>query len=312
VSTFAEGAITVDDLPREALEAARALLVRACPYDPVGEVAEEKLFGPSPSPANAPAPVKNVTLGAWAGDKLVGVSAQAGRWLRLIAVEPDARERGVGHALLDEVISRARVAGVHKLRVGDQPGNYVAPGVDERNAVLLEWLEKRGFQWWGGNANLRVPLVDNPLVTAARADEQAAAIAAHGFELRRARREDAPALLELAGEFLPSWAFEAEAALLQNDPPAVHVAVQRESGRLAAFAAHDGNNRGLGWFGPAGARPEYRGKGLGAALLVRCLLDVAATGAEHAIIAWIGPREFYERQVGALDDRMFVVMERPL
>jgi GNAT superfamily N-acetyltransferase len=312
VSTFGAGAITVDDLPREALEAARALLVRACPYDPVGPVAEEKLFGPSPSPANAPVPVKNVTLGAWAGERLVGVSAQAGRWLRLIAVEPEVRERGVGHALLEEVIARARVAGVQKLRVGDQPGNYVAPGVDERNAVLLEWLEKRGFLWWGRNATRRVPHVANPLVTAARGAERDAACADAGFEVRRARREDAPEVLALAGEFLPSWAFEAEAALLRNDPPAVHLAFARDSGRLAAFAAHDGNNRGLGWFGPAGARPEYRGKGVGAALLVRCLLDVAATGAEHAVIAWIGPRDFYERTVGAVDDRMFVVMERPL
>jgi len=310
VTSFAAGAITVDDLPREALEAARALLVRACPYDPVEVVAEEKLFGPSPAVSTGP--VTNVTLGAWTGDKLVGVSAQAGRWLRLIAVDPEARERGVGHALLDEVIARARGAGVHKLRVGDQPGNYLAPGVDERNSVLLEWLEKRGFQWWGGNANLRVPLRDNPLVSEERARAQEAAIAAHGFELRRASAEDGPALHELAGEFLPSWAFEAELALRGNDPAAVHVAVQRESGRLAAFAAHDGNNRGLGWFGPAGARPEYRGKGLGGALLVRCLLDVAATGADHAIIAWIGPRDFYERMVGAVDDRMFVVMERPL
>jgi mycothiol synthase len=307
VTSFAAGAITVEDLPRDALEVARALLVRACPYDPVETVAEEKLFGSSPTGIGAAA-----TLGAWTGDRLVGVSAQAGRWLRLIAVDPEARERGIGHALLDEVIARARVAGVHKLRVGDQPGNYLGPGVDERNHVLLEWLEKRGFQWWGGNANLKVPLRDNAKVTPARAREQAEAVAADGFELRRARMDDAAALLELAHEFLPSWAFEAELALRRNDPPAVHVAVQRGSGRLAAFAAHDGNNRGLGWFGPAGARPEYRGKGLGAALLVRCLLDVAATGAEWATIAWIGPREFYERMVGAVDDRMFVVMERPL
>ena len=306
MTTFAAGAITVEDLPRSALDAARALLERACPFDPVGSVAEEKLFGPSPGP------FASATLGAWANGTLVGVSAQAGRWLRLIAVDPDARERGVGHALLDEIISRARVAGVHKLRVGDQPGNYLAPGVDERNAVLLEWLEKRGFQWWGGNANLKVPLTGNPLVSEERARAQAEAADAHGFALRRATLADAAALDELAREFLPSWAFEAELALRGNDPPAVHVAVQRASGRLAAFAAHDGNNRGLGWFGPAGSRPEYRGKGLGVALLVRCLLDVAATGAEHATIAWIGPREFYEQQVGAVDDRMFVVMERPL
>jgi hypothetical protein len=79
-----------------------------------------------------------------------------------------------------------------------------------------------------------------------------------------------------------------------------------------AFAAHDGNNAGLGWFGPAGTLPAHRGRGLGAALLLQCLLDVAEAGHEAGVIAWIGPREFYERTVGAVDDRMFVVMEKPL
>jgi GNAT superfamily N-acetyltransferase len=300
--------IDVTELTRSALDAARALLGRACEYDPAAAVAEEKLFGGSP-PAMTPCG----TLGAFEDGVLVGVTAHAGRWLRLIAVDPPARRRGVGHALLDEVMRRARHGGVAKLRVGDQPGNYLAPGVDERNGVLLEFLEKRGFQWWGANMNLRVDLTAaNPLVSRDRAAALAAEVAGRGYRVRRAERgRDAAALADLAGSFSPAWAFEAERALALP-VPGVHVAEVRDTGKLAAFAVHDGNNAGLGWFGPTGTRPEHRGKGIGAGLLLACLRDVADAGHREAIVAWVGPSEFYVRTVGAVEDRHFVVMERPL
>ena len=84
-----------------------------------------------------------------------------------------------------------------------------------------------------------------------------------------------------------------------------------KDGAYAGFAAHDGNNRGLGWFGPTGTWPAHRGKGLGEAVLLACLVDVAA---EHARceIAWIGPRPFYEKAAGIVDERHFVVLQRTL
>jgi GNAT superfamily N-acetyltransferase len=88
----------------------------------------------------------------------------------------------------------------------------------------------------------------------------------------------------------------------------VHVALK--DGQYCAFAAHDGNNSGLGWFGPTGTWPAHRGQGLGEALLVACLVDVAA---EHARceVAWIGPRPFYEKVAGIVEDRHFVVLKKP-
>nr|MDQ3301155.1 GNAT family N-acetyltransferase [Myxococcota bacterium] len=96
---------------------------------------------------------------------------------------------------------------------------------------------------------------------------------------------------------------------LGHQPAGVHVALA--DGAYCAFAAHDGNNRGLGWFGPTGTWPAHRGKGLGEALLLACLVDVAA---EHARceVAWIGPRPFYEKVAGIVDERRFVVLARTL
>ena len=71
------------------------------------------------------------------------------------------------------------------------------------------------------------------------------------------------------------------------------------------------NYRGLGWFGPTGTWPAHRGRGLGEALLLACLVDVAAAH-EICEIAWVGPRAFYERTVGVADVRRFVTMSKEL
>jgi GNAT superfamily N-acetyltransferase len=284
--------LIVFELARARLAEAEELLRAACAFDRAGDVAAEKLFGAAP---HGP----TLALGAFDGDLLVGVAAVSARWLRLLAVHPAHRGRGAGSRLLAE--AEARAPG--RLRTGDQPGNYLAPGIDARDEDTIGWLERRGYARAGENENLAVPLLGNPRVSAhGRA-------APAGYEVRRATHADADTLARFAGGFGKAWAFEAARAL-DNDPPGVHLALH--GGGIVAFACRDGNNRGLGWFGPAGTAEAHRGKGLGEALLVPCLVDIAAAGHAEAVIAWIGPRKFYEDKVGARGDRRFVVLEKVL
>ena len=102
------------------------------------------------------------------------------------------------------------------------------------------------------------------------------------------------------------WALEVGRAAA-GPRRAVHAAFA--AGAPVAFAAADGNNQGLGWFGPAGTDPAHRGKRLGEALLVRCLEDVRGLP-EAGVIAWIGPKAFYAKTVGAVDDRRFITLEQ--
>jgi GNAT superfamily N-acetyltransferase len=294
----------VQDLGREALDEARALLTEACRFDAAGVVAEEKLFGA------APPPFLSAALGVRLGDRLAGVAVVSGRWLRLVAVHPDERGRGVGTALIDAAAARARAWGATRLRSGDQPGNYLAPGIDARDAGTCAFLERRGFREVARNHNLSVHLVDNEHVTTARAEALADAAGARGYQVRRATHADQAVILDVATRsFGAVWAFELGLALA-NHPPTVHVAFSG-SGPVA-FACSDGNNRGLGWFGPAGTLPDHRGHGLGQALLIPCLLDAAAAGHRATEIAWIGPRRFYESAAGAGGGREFVVLEKEL
>lgn len=319
------------------LPLAEAVLADACAFDHAAEVASEKLFGPGPLSAPAagaprPALAAPSAFGAWDdANELVGVAASCGRWLRVLAVHPRARNRGAGTALL----AACDAAGAR--RTLDQPGNYLAPGVDVRNTDTIAWLERRGWQRTGEpRTNVLIQVRANPRVTEERARELATAAAAKGYEVRRARFDETALLDAVAAEFGGAWPFELERALgyvptraggARRPPgavvgkpapsappppaavvPAVHVAVK--GGAYCAFAAHDGNNAGLGWFGPTGTWPAHRGQGLGEALLVACLVDVAAEH-ERCEVAWIGPRPFYEKVAGIVEDRHFVVLKKP-
>lgn len=294
--------VKIAPLDHAQLAQAELVLADACPFDRATDVAEEKLFSPGPT---APA----LAFGAWDGDALVGVAAVSARWLRLVAVIPRARKQGAGSALLAACEDTARASGETTLRTLDQPGNYLAPGIDERNSYAIAWLERRGYQRHAEpRTNILIAVRGNPRVSAARAAELAAAAATKGYEIRRASSDERALLDAVAGEFGGAWPFELERAL-GHEPAGVHVATR--DGAYCAFAAHDGNNRGLGWFGPTGTWPAHRGKGLGEAVLLACLVDV---GTEHGRceVAWIGPRPFYDKAAGIVDERRFVLLTRSL
>jgi GNAT superfamily N-acetyltransferase len=294
--------VRIAAIDRSSLAAATAVLAAGCRFDRAAEVADEKLFGAGPSgPPQA--------LAAWDGDALVGIAAVAGDRIRVLAVVPAARGRGIGSALLDACGAAARAAGAATLRTLDQPGNYLAPGIDERNTETIGWLERRGWQRHPEpRLDVLIDVRGNPRVSASRAGELARAAGERGYEVRRAAAGERALVDAARAEFGGAWPFELSRAL-GFDPPGVHVAVK--DGAYCAFAAHDGNNRGLGWFGPAGTWPAHRGLGLGEALLVACLVDVA----DHhprCEVAWIGPRAFYDKVAGVAEDRRFVVLTRGL
>jgi GNAT superfamily N-acetyltransferase len=217
--------------------------------------------------------------------------ALAGRWVKLLAVNEQHRRHGIGSALL----AHAREP---RPRVMDHPGNYLSPGLDIRYGEARAFFEKRGFRVVGEVENIRAPLDGNLLIDHT--------LEVPGYTLRRAtREEEQPLKAWVAAAFHPIWAFEVGHAL-GGPRRAVHVALQQNS--YVAFAAADGNNQGLGWFGPAGTDPAHRGKKLGEALLLRCLDDVRGLP-EGGVIAWIGPKEFYRKACGAVDDRRFLSLE---
>jgi mycothiol synthase len=278
--------VRIVNLARGRLPEATALLQAALPHDRLDVVAEEKLFGENGLRSSQ-------LLGIESGGELAGLIATAGRWIKLLAVAGPHRRQGLASTLLQQL-------GDGRLRVMDHPGNYLSPGLDIRYAESRAFFAARGFRETGEVENIRAPLEGNLLV--------GRTVAVPGYRIRKAELTDEAALLEwVARAFHPVWSFEVARALA-GPRRAVYVATHDDS--FVAFAAADGNNQGLGWFGPAGTDPAHRGKKLGEALLLRCLEDVRGLP-EAGVIAWIGPKEFYARACGAVDDRRFITLERP-
>lgn len=100
--------------------------------------------------------------------------------------------------------------------------------------------------------------------------------------------------------FNPHWRSECETAL-SRQPVTCYIATAADDNgatRIVGFGCYDATAKGF--FGPTGVDPEFRGKGLGKALLLACLNAMRAEGYGYAVIGGAGPTEFYAKCVGAV------------
>lgn len=262
---------TRDDLPRIV-----KLLTRAndAPYD-LAKVAEEKCFGAGV----AGDPEVRVA------DDFAGISVTCGTYLRILGVDRARRGRGVGSALLREARERGRAQ-----IVAAEAGNYFTPGIAASDEPAIDFFVKRGYREIASTQNL---------VAGVGSGES-------GVGVVRATLATRDHILNfIEKEFGRIWRFEAGRAF-ENDPPTLfYVEVDNA---IAGFAAHDANNRGLGFFGPTGVSRAHRGHGLGARLLHASLADLRSLGHERAVIPWTDAIEFYRKACGATVAERFVTL----
>jgi GNAT superfamily N-acetyltransferase len=233
-------------------------------------VAEEKCFGRG----IAGEPVVRVI-----GD-IDAAAVTCGKFLRLLVVDREHRGKGLGTALLG-----------HAQMIAAEPGNYFTPGIVTTDLDTIAFLKKRGYVEGATTTNLEVSL---------RVDSAPEAAAATLADAERV-------LAFIEREFGRIWRFEASHAF-DVDPPTLFFA--EHDGEIAGFAAHDVNNRGLGWFGPTGVKKSLRGLGIGRRLLLASLADLQRLGYSKAVIPWTDAIDFYRRSCGAEPAHRFVAFAR--
>ena len=242
------------------------------PYD-LGRVAEEKCLGAGVQ-GNPEIRVHG---------EFEGVSVRCGDALRLLAVTPSRRRNGIGTALLED--ARGRGA---KL-IGAEAGNYFTPGVLADDVDTLRFFLANGFAESESTLNL-----------------EAEAVAAPMDGVLRAQHTDRERVLRfIEQDFGAMWRFEAAHAFEVEQPTLFYA---EADGEVVGFAAHDVNNRGLGWFGPTGVRSSLRGKGIGSRLLLASLADLRRLGHQRVVIPWTDAVEFYRRACGAQVTHRFIVL----
>jgi GNAT superfamily N-acetyltransferase len=241
------------------------------PYD-LAAVSAEKCFG-----AGASGPPQARVYGDFAG-----VSVTCGKVLRILAVDREERRRGIGSALLHDAESR----GVQI--VAAEAGNYFTPGVAVSDTTTVEFFNRRGYREIARTQNLlttNLPIDIPPGI----------------LRVTQTSREVVLAFIER--EFGRIWRFEASNA-------GENLFYAEVDGETAGFAAHDGNNRGLGFFGPTGVARRHRGRGLGARLLQASLADLRRLGHDRVVIPWTDAIVFYEKACGATVADRFVTLAR--
>lgn len=118
-----------------------------------------------------------------------------------------------------------------------------------------------------------------------------------GITLRRARAFEKHTIAAFAREhFSEKWASEVEVATTRQ-PISCWIATRNME--ILGFSCYETTQRGF--FGPTGVIESARGTGLGKALLFKSLESLREMGYAYGIIGGVGPREFYEKNCGAIE-----------
>lgn len=123
--------------------------------------------------------------------------------------------------------------------------------------------------------------------------ELEARLKAEGIAIKKALSPNRDDVFKFVQEnFTTGWANETDSGIIKGG---CYLAVKE--GKILGFAAYEGLFPNF--FGPTGVREDMRGKGIGRALLLRCLVAMREKGYRYAIIGWTGPQEFYAKCCGA-------------
>lgn len=269
----------------------RDILARSPSHDlDARPVAEEKLFGPG---FGGPAVCKVVEQ----SERVHGVAVRCGSAVRLMAVEPEWRRRGLGTALLDDAVREIRLFS-SRVVIGAAAGNYLVPGIPVEDEASTEFFLHRDFAVVSRTIDMVVDLKN-----AARPADFP------GFSIERVSGMDENLEQFLGREFGPAIAWEVGHGILSRH---AIVRIARMGKNIAGFTACEINNAGLGTFGPQGVGEMIRGRGLGKVLLAHSLADLHELGYERARIPWVSSSGYYQKACGAEIAGQFLVLHRKL
>src|ERR1700694_2383452 len=117
-----------------------------------------------------------------------------------------------------------------------------------------------------------------------------------GVNIRRAQPfEITPVREFIEKNFSVAWADEVSVGFA-NRPVTVVIATRH--GRVIGFAGYECTRKAF--FGPTGVAEGERGHGIGTALLIASLWGLRELGYVYAVIGSAGPKDFYQRAVGAI------------
>ncbi len=125
-------------------------------------------------------------------------------------------------------------------------------------------------------------------------------LASQGILVKRALPPDRYKIVEYVRSTFSEeegWAGECEVSL-SHFPISCFIAVKDK--KIIGFGCYDATAKG--YFGPTGVSKEHRKKGIGKALLLKCLISMREEGYGYGIIGWPAEDalEFYKKAVDGI------------
>lgn len=232
-------------------------------------------------------------------------------WITLIAVAPEEQRRGIGTEIFERLLPYYEGKGAKSVWVSPYAPNYFAPGVDVKSYPgAVEFFRKLGFVEAYRPLSMDASLLN--LKTPAWVVEKAEALGLEGARVEAFRPELTLPLLDFVKtEFPGDWQRyirESLAAITIGRFRLDQVWLAHEDGRVLGFAQHDAER-----FGPFGVAASQRGRGIGAALLFKCLGAMRDNGLHNAWFLWTDDKtaRLYG-EAGFTETRRYAVMKKML
>ena len=135
-----------------------------------------------------------------------------------------------------------------------------------------------------------------PLYNLPDARENVERLLRDGITIRRIQPYEVSNLRRFVlDNFTEPWADEVMSAF-SHQPITCFVATFEK--KIIGFAGYECTRRGF--FGPTGVKEEFRGRGIGRALLLAPLHAMYELGYAYAVIGGVGPSDFYSKTVSAI------------
>lgn len=205
--------------------------------------------------------------------------------IRLLALDPAWRGRGLGHELLRAAENDLDGAGV--ITVGADPPYFLFPGVPVEETALCCLLERHHYAREETNYNIDIDLAGLPPDLGLALEPRAA---------------ERPELEQWMARHWPNWQGEVMRAFDRGA-----LVLGRDDSDITGFCAYDVNRSGT--LGPVASRPDLIGKGVGTPLLVGALHRIRAMGRDAVEVLWVGPMVPYAK-LGGHVSRLFFVYRR--
>jgi len=219
-------------------------------------------------------------------------------YIKLLCVDSNERRKRYARELYENVEQKIERKGVKSIRVYESHPNYFMPGIDPLYTEAICFFERLGYKKIGDTSNLAVDLSLPNFDTVIEEKK----LSSEGILCRRAKMSDQKTIYDWLQNKFPAWIGEVSETF-SNKPITLFICELNR--KLMAFSAHEGNNKGTGWFGPMGTDSALRGKGIGGILFKKCLKDMKEMGFVKAIIPWVGPIPFYMHYANSKVERVF-------